>query len=71
MWVLDPVIGFERVVLTLRFGIASHLKCNAGDVLGRAAAVPVDDQRRKRGDTGGGDAHEVWILISTRGMVGR
>jgi hypothetical protein len=27
---------------------ASDLKCNAGDVLGRAAAVPVDDQRRKQ-----------------------
>ena len=28
-------------------GVASHLKCNAGYVLGRAAALPVHDQRRK------------------------
>jgi hypothetical protein len=28
-------------VLTLCFGVARHLKCNAGDALGRAAALPV------------------------------
>ena len=28
-------------MLTLCFGVARHLKCNAGDALGRAAALPV------------------------------
>jgi hypothetical protein len=50
--VVDRRIEVERAVLTLCFGVASHVKCNAGDVLGRAAALPVDDQRRKRGGTG-------------------
>ena len=65
------VIELERAVLPLCFGAANHLRRNAGDVLGRAAALPVDDQRRKRGGAGGVDAHEVSILITSSGVVGR
>jgi len=57
-------------VLRLGLDAARDLKCNAGDALGRAAAMPVDDQRRKRGGVEGVDAHEVSILITTRGVVG-
>jgi hypothetical protein len=53
------------------FDAVRELKCNAGEALGRAAAMPVDDQRGKRGGAGGADAHEVSILISTTGVVGR
>ena len=48
LWVLDRAIAFELVVLTLDFGAARHLKCNAGQALGGTAALPVDDQHRKR-----------------------
>jgi hypothetical protein len=48
LWVLDREIGFERAVLTLCFGAVDNLKYHAGHVLGRAAALPVDDQRGKR-----------------------
>jgi hypothetical protein len=34
------VIELERALLTLCFGVASHVKCSAVDVLGRAAALP-------------------------------
>ena len=65
------VIALERVILTLCLDVASQLKCNALDVLGRALALPVHDQRRKRGGTGSVDAYGVSILITTRGAVGR
>jgi hypothetical protein len=59
-------------VRTLCFGDAHEPKCNAEQASGRAAALPVDDQRGKaRGGVGGVHAHEVSILIVTRGVVGR
>ena len=63
--------GLECAVLRLCFGAGRDLKCNAGDALGRAAAMPVDDQRGKRGGVGGVVAHEVSIRITTTGVAGR
>jgi hypothetical protein len=48
LWVLDRAAGLERAVLMLCFGAADNLKYHAGHVLGRGAALPVDDQRGKR-----------------------
>jgi len=62
--------GLECAVLRLCFGAGRDLKCNAGDALGRAAAMPVDDQRGKRSGEGV-DAHEVSIRITTTGVAGR
>src|SRR5690242_12040973 len=43
-----------------------------GQALGRAAVLPVDDQRGKaRSGVGGVHAHEVSIRITARGVVGR
>ena len=58
-------------LLTLCFGDTCTLDCNASDVLGRAGRLPVHDQRGKRGGAAGVDAHEVSILKTTRGVVGR
>ena len=44
-------------MLTLCFGAARDLKCNAGDALDRAAALPGHDQRRKRGGVGIDSVH--------------
>ena len=41
----------------LGFGDARDLKCNTGQASGRAAALPVDDQRGKRA--------VVWEKVST------
>ena len=48
LWVLDREIGSQWAVLRLGFGDPRDLKCNAGQASGRAAALPVDDQRGKR-----------------------
>jgi hypothetical protein len=45
LWAPDRMIGIERAVPSLCFGDAGCLKCNAGLLLSRAAASPVDDQR--------------------------
>src|SRR6516162_11509427 len=43
-----------------------------GQILGRGAVLPVDDQCGKgRGGVGGVLAHEVSIRITARGVVGR
>ena len=57
--------------MTLCFGDACTLNCNTGDVLGQAERLPVHDQRGKRGGAAGLDAHEVSILKTIRGVVGR
>src|ERR1700746_2753530 len=58
--------------LMLCFGDAHDAKCNADRHLGRAAVLPVDDQRGKaRRGVGGVHAHEVSIRITARGVVGR
>jgi hypothetical protein len=41
----DWLIGFERAALSRYLGDASRLIGGAGDLSGRAAALPVDDQR--------------------------
>ena len=38
-------IGFDWVALTMRFAGACGAECNTGQVLGRAAAYLVNDQR--------------------------
>jgi hypothetical protein len=42
------LIGFDRAGLTMRFGDARGGQCNTGQVLGRAAAYLVNDQRESR-----------------------
>ena len=61
MWVLDRVAGLERAVLRLCFGAAANRKYDAGHVLGRAAALPVDNQRGKSG------VREVSTLMRCKG----
>jgi hypothetical protein len=48
LWVLDREIGSQWAVLRLGFGDPRDVKCNAWQASGRAAALPVDDQRGKR-----------------------
>jgi hypothetical protein len=43
----DRFIGFEREALSLYLG-TPKLTGGAGDLLGRAAALPVDDQHKTR-----------------------
>jgi hypothetical protein len=44
----DRVIGFESTVLTLCLGDTWSVRCDAGRLSGRAAALLVDDQRDTR-----------------------
>jgi hypothetical protein len=48
LWVLDREIGSQWAVLRLGFGDPCDVECNAWQASGRAAALPVDDQRGKR-----------------------